>query len=182
AFRGSNKLSPRFFGPYRVLGKVGPVAYRVEFPPGSLIYDVFHVSLLRKCVGPVTDPIPAAVDVPQTPQPECILDERVVQKRKYRPKTELLVKWVGCPREDATWETKWRFARSYPNFRLEDKAGVGPIAQPATSCQRLQGAFSSNRNPPQESTTVRGGLGQMRDNMQVSLNGEVIKAHVLDAQ
>ncbi|GJY36212.1 transposon ty3-G gag-pol polyprotein [Tanacetum coccineum] len=127
AFRGSNKLSPRFFGPYRVLGKVGPVAYRVELPPGSLIHDVFHVSLLRKCVGPVTDPIPAAIDVPQTPQPECILDERVVQKGKYRPKTELLVKWVGCPREDATWETKWRFARSYPNFRLEDKAGVSGV-------------------------------------------------------
>ncbi|GKB06306.1 transposon ty3-G gag-pol polyprotein [Tanacetum coccineum] len=72
----------------------------------------------------VTDPIPAAIDVPQTPQPECIFDERVVQKGKYLPKTELLVKWVGCPREDVTWEMKWRFARFYPNFRLEDKAGV----------------------------------------------------------
>nr|GEW21989.1 retrotransposable element Tf2 [Tanacetum cinerariifolium] len=31
---------------------------------------------------------------------------------------------VGRPREDATWETKWRFVRAYPDFRLEDKATV----------------------------------------------------------
>ncbi|GKD12978.1 transposon ty3-G gag-pol polyprotein, partial [Tanacetum coccineum] len=51
-----------------------------------------------------------------------VLEERVVKKGKYRPKAEILVKWQGFPREDATWETKWRFQRAYPDFRLEDKA------------------------------------------------------------
>nr|GEZ08164.1 33 kDa ribonucleoprotein, chloroplastic [Tanacetum cinerariifolium] len=59
---------------------------------------------------------------PTLMQPEEILEERVVRKGKYRPKTELLVKWKGRPREYATWETKWRFVRAYPDFRLEDKA------------------------------------------------------------
>lgn len=123
--RASAKLSPRFFGPYKVLAKVGKVAYRIELPPGSLIHDVFHVSLLRKSEGPVPEPTPPPVDEPvqlQTiPQPELVLEERVVQKGKYRPKTENLVKWVGQPREDATWENKWRFSRTYPQFHLEDK-------------------------------------------------------------
>nr|GEY27471.1 Ty3/gypsy retrotransposon protein [Tanacetum cinerariifolium] len=131
AHRESNKLSPQFWGPYRVIERVGPVAYRIELPPGSLIHDVFHISLLRRCVCPIPDANPPpsveAVEAPGTPQPACILDERVIQKGKYRPKTELLVKWVGCPREDATWETKWRFARSYPNFRLESKANVSGV-------------------------------------------------------
>nr|GEU62735.1 transposon Ty3-G Gag-Pol polyprotein [Tanacetum cinerariifolium] len=111
ATRVSNKLSPRFFGPYRILDKVGAVANRVELPPGSLIHNVFHVSLQRRCVGLAIDPSPMTIDASVLPlgplQPECILDERVVQKGKYRPKMELLVKWLGRPREDATWETKW---------------------------------------------------------------------------
>jgi len=87
---------------------------------------VFHVSLLRKCVGEPPDPSPAVPTdtgpLPTTePQPECILDERVIQKGKYRPRTEVLVKWVNSAREDATWETKWRFAKAYPDFSLEDK-------------------------------------------------------------
>nr|GEV97192.1 hypothetical protein [Tanacetum cinerariifolium] len=111
--------------------KGGPVAYRVELPSGSLIHDVFHVSFLRRCVGSTTEPSQATIDASVLPssslQPECILDERVVQKGKYRPKTELLVKWLGRPREDATWETKWRFIRFYPDFRLVDKSSVSGV-------------------------------------------------------
>ena len=123
--RASAKLSPRFFNPYKILAKVGKVAYRIELPPDSLIHDVFHVSLLRKREGPVLEPIPPPVNEPVqlqvAPQPEGILEERVVQKGKYRPKTEILVKWVGQTRDDATWEDKWRFSRTYPQFHLEDK-------------------------------------------------------------
>ncbi|GJT13662.1 putative ribonuclease H-like domain-containing protein [Tanacetum coccineum] len=129
--RYSAKLAPRFFGPYKILNRVGPVAYRVELPPGSLIHDVFHVSLLRRFVGTAPEVIQVTQDEPVVSptlmQPEEILEERVVQKGKYRPKTELLVKWRGRPREDATWETKWRFVRAYPDFRLEDKATVSGV-------------------------------------------------------
>jgi hypothetical protein len=124
-FRRSLKQSPRFFGPYRVLARVGSVAYRLELPVGSLIHDVFHVSLLKKHVGtlapasPVLPPI--SKDSTLLPQPEAILDKRIIQKGRYRPRKELLVKWVGAPVEDATWENQWRFSRSYPEFILEDK-------------------------------------------------------------
>ena len=50
-FRRQGKLSPRFIGPYEIVCKVGPVAYRLKLPPKlSRIHDTFHVSMLRKYI------------------------------------------------------------------------------------------------------------------------------------
>lgn len=125
AFRGSLKLSPRFYGPYEILEKMGAVAYRLALPTGSKIHNVFHVSLLRKHLGPLTQATtqlpPVSNDSIVLPQPEAVLDRRVVQKGKYRPKEEVLIKWQGAPLEDATWENSWRMTRTYPNFILAVK-------------------------------------------------------------
>ncbi|KAA3488295.1 ty3-gypsy sub-class retrotransposonable element polyprotein [Gossypium australe] len=48
-FGRKGKLSPRFIKPYRVLKRVGPVAYQLQLPPElSQIHSVFHVSMLRR--------------------------------------------------------------------------------------------------------------------------------------
>ena len=48
-FRKKGKLSPRFIGPYEVLERIGPVAYRLALPPKlAKLHDVFHVYMLRK--------------------------------------------------------------------------------------------------------------------------------------
>ncbi|CAL0314767.1 unnamed protein product [Lupinus luteus] len=48
----ARKLTPKFIGPYQIIGKVGPVAYRIALPPLlSNLHNVFHVSQLRKYIS-----------------------------------------------------------------------------------------------------------------------------------
>ena len=126
AFRASMKLAPRFFGPYQIIGKVGTITYRLALPRSSQIHNVFHVSMLQKHLGPIHTSAsnqlpPVSDDSIILPQPEAILDRRVIQKGKHQSNSEILVKWRGAPNEDATWENEWRFTKSYPDFILADK-------------------------------------------------------------
>ena len=47
----AEKLKPRFYGPYKVIHKVGEVAYEIELLEGSRVHNVFHVSRLKKSIG-----------------------------------------------------------------------------------------------------------------------------------
>lgn len=88
--------------------RIGPIAYQLALPADSRIHNVFHLGLLCKHLGPtptfsLTFP-PTADDDTIVPHPEKILERRVIQKGRYRPKMEILVKWRGAPVEDGTWE------------------------------------------------------------------------------
>jgi hypothetical protein len=50
-FKVTGKLSPRFIGPFRIFRRVGEMAYQLELPDNlSDVYNVFHVSQLKKCL------------------------------------------------------------------------------------------------------------------------------------
>ncbi|GKD06299.1 hypothetical protein Tco_1181273 [Tanacetum coccineum] len=49
-FSKQGKLNPRYVGPFKVLEKVGAIAYKLELPQElSRVYNTFHVSNLKKC-------------------------------------------------------------------------------------------------------------------------------------
>ena len=51
-FRIKRKLSPRYVGPFEILERIGVVAYRLALPPSlDKVHNVFHVSMLRKCLS-----------------------------------------------------------------------------------------------------------------------------------
>ncbi|GKD44962.1 putative reverse transcriptase domain-containing protein [Tanacetum coccineum] len=51
-FKNKGKLSPRFIGPFKILKRVGEVAYVLELPKEMRgIHNTFHVSYIRKCLA-----------------------------------------------------------------------------------------------------------------------------------
>ncbi|GJV64541.1 hypothetical protein Tco_1475369 [Tanacetum coccineum] len=53
------KLAPRFVGPFEIMKKVGPVAYRLDLPEElNGVHDTFHVSNLMKCLADLTLQVP----------------------------------------------------------------------------------------------------------------------------
>ena len=112
-------MSPRYIGPFKILEKVGMVAYWLALPPSLLgVHRVFHVSMLRKYTpnpAHVVDWGELVVDTDGTFEegPMRILDSRY---QVLRRKTVRLVKvlWQHRGVEEATWEREDTMCTNYP--------------------------------------------------------------------
>ena len=131
-FQVQGKLAPRYIGPYRVLKKVGAVAYRLELPEGmSDIHPVFHVSQLRRCLRvPEKEHVPEEeidlqTDLRYQEVPVKILD--TVTRRTRNSEVRICrVQWSRHGIEEATWEREDALKKEFPHlFRsqpnLEDE-------------------------------------------------------------
>lgn len=83
AIRKILKLSAKCYGPYKIIQKIGIVAYRLELPTNSQIHPMFHVSQLKKRIEP---DVVAQLQPPSCGQygrlmvqPVAILQHRIVK-------------------------------------------------------------------------------------------------------
>ena len=84
-----NKLSPKYYGSYKVLQKIGTIEYKLELPAASRLHLVFHVSCLKKVIG---DKLPV-----QTILPELNEEEKnyIGTRSNYRSKNSTATKSIN---------------------------------------------------------------------------------------
>ncbi|XP_070005297.1 uncharacterized protein [Nicotiana sylvestris] len=120
-FGKKGKLSLRYVRPYRIIQRIGHVAYKLEQPPEmSLVHPVFNVSMLRKVVGDPSTIVPVETmevneELSYEEVPVAILD-REVHKLRNKEIASVKVLWRNQQVEEATWESEDEMKRKYPDL------------------------------------------------------------------
>ncbi|WVZ54712.1 hypothetical protein U9M48_005470 [Paspalum notatum var. saurae] len=119
------KLAPWYIGRFRIVKKVGDLAYELELPEHlSGVHPVFHVSQLRKCLRLPEDQISLeAMDLQDNSEyleyPVQILDR--AEKGTRRTRTPVCkVLWSNHSEREATWEKELDLRKTYPHL-FEDE-------------------------------------------------------------
>ena len=119
ARRSSQKLGFKYFGPFKVLKKVGQVSYKLELPESARIHPVIHVSPLKKALKPG---VQASADLPLAllqddvkVQPQRICDERFI-RRGNKKVPQVLISWEGWPETCKTWEHLGAIVDQFPRY------------------------------------------------------------------
>ncbi|KAK6120692.1 hypothetical protein DH2020_045566 [Rehmannia glutinosa] len=116
------KLSPRHVGPYKILQRIGKLAYQLELPTQYAgMHDVFHISRLKKYQPDpehiiTCDTPPLMENLSYIEKPIRIIDQQI---RQLHNREILMVKvvWRNHNRdEDATWEMEEDTRNQYPEL------------------------------------------------------------------
>ncbi|XP_027182130.1 uncharacterized protein LOC113780533 [Coffea eugenioides] len=115
------RLQPRYVEPYKIIQRVGNVAYKLELSPSlSRIHNVFHVSILKKYHPDPSHILqPEGIEIDETltyeEKPVKLLDRKVKELRnKQIPLVKVL--WRNHGLEEATWEVEKAIREKYPDL------------------------------------------------------------------
>jgi hypothetical protein len=120
-FKVKEKLSPHFIGPFKILKRVGEVAYQLELPDHLAdVHDVFHVSQLKKCRRVPEEQLPMEElsvqdDLTYIEYPIKILDTltRVTRNKVIKM---CKVQWSHHSEDEATWEREEELRVDFPHL------------------------------------------------------------------
>lgn len=95
------------------------LSYKLALPPKSKLHPVFHVSCFKMKLGLNVHSMPTLPPVDEEGQifsePIAVLQSRTKALRSPVI-TEVLVQWMGCPPEDATWESLHQLQNTIPHL------------------------------------------------------------------
>ncbi|GJU58398.1 putative reverse transcriptase domain-containing protein [Tanacetum coccineum] len=120
-FGKRGKLNPRYIIPFKIIAKVGTIAYRLELPEQlSIVHSTFHVSNLKKCLSDEILAIP--LDEIQIDdklhfieEPVEIMDREVKRLMQSRIST-VKVRWNSRRGCEFTWEREDQMQKKYPHL------------------------------------------------------------------
>ncbi|GKC04464.1 putative reverse transcriptase domain-containing protein, partial [Tanacetum coccineum] len=123
-FGKKGKLAPRYVGPFEIIERVGPVAYRLRLPKElSGVHDTFHVSNLKKCLADASLHVPLdEIKVDKTlrfvEEPVEIMDREIKSLKRSRISL-VKVRWNSKRGPEFTWECEDYMKYKYPQLFIE---------------------------------------------------------------
>ncbi|XP_074377304.1 uncharacterized protein LOC141718824 [Apium graveolens] len=103
----NQKLTVKYYGPYKVDKKMCNVAYQLNLPAGSKIHDVLHVSQLKKRVGTqkiIQTDLPGTNEIGEIKREPLAVLDRVLVKKLNKLVNKILIQWTNGEADEATWE------------------------------------------------------------------------------
>ncbi|GJS64032.1 putative reverse transcriptase domain-containing protein [Tanacetum coccineum] len=120
-FGKRGELNPRYIGPFKILAKVGMVAYQLELPEQlSRVHSTFYVSNLKKCLS--DKPLAIPLDEIHVDDKLSFIEESVevmdreVKRLKQSRIPIMKVRWNSIRGPEYTWEREDQIQKKYPHL------------------------------------------------------------------
>nr|GEV58429.1 putative reverse transcriptase domain-containing protein [Tanacetum cinerariifolium] len=163
-FGKRGKLNPRYIGPFKVLVKVGTVAYRLEFLEQlSRVHSTFHVSNLKKCLS--DEPLAISLDEVHfdhklrfVEEPVEVMDHEV-KRLKQSCIPIIKVQWNSRRGPEFTWEREDQFRKNNQNYGC-DGVDVPLIVFAEDGLSAIATKFGTPLMLDAYTTTVYGVMGK----------------------